>query len=233
MKFDTVIILLIVCTIGFLFYISLGYDQKGSFAETIQISIGLKERDNSPSPETTLVAPFADASVKPILDQKDRDNISLPVNKIPLDKPHRSTRHVAEWLTQHVGNALILDKQKVSQLNKEIGPSFTPEAFNQYKEFGKRTNIFSAVFHEEETKLESYLKEDPLAFSAGTENGVYQWQYEIFMVLNLVKGKLKQYKNTQSEQQLKEVYFCITATRDNDANTDGLLISFWKTGRCK
>ena len=232
MKFDTIIIVLIVCTMGFLFYISTGYNKKGSFAETIQISVGLKERDNSPSPESTLVAPFADPSVKPITNAKDRNNVSLPVNKIPLDKPHRSTRHIAEWLTQHVGNALILDKNKVSKLNSDIGPSFTPEAFAQYKAFGKDTNIFSAVFHGDETKLESYLKEDPLSFSAGPVNGVYQWKYEILTVLNLVKGSLKQYKNTQSEQQLKEVYFCVTAVRANEANADGILIGAWKSGRC-
>ncbi len=233
MKFDTIIIGLVVFTICFLFYLSVGYDQKGSFVETVQVSLGLKDPDNSPSPETTLVAPFAESNLAPLTSEQARNNVALPVNKIPIDKPHRSTRHVAQWLTQHVGNAMILNKDKVSKLNTEISPSFTPASFEQYKAFGKDTNIFSAVFHGDETKLESYLKEDPLMISTGPVDGVYQWRYEIFMVLNLVKGRLTQYKNTQSEQQLKEAYFCVIAKRDNAANEEGLLISSWKTGRCK
>mgnify|MGYP000430416187 CR=1 FL=1 len=135
MKFDTIIIALIFFTFCFLFFLMAGYEKEGSFVETVQISLGLKERNNGPKPENTLVAPFAEANVKPFTSDKERNEASLPVNKIPLNKPHRSIRHVSNWLTQHVGNALILDKEKIKQLQNEVGISFTPEAFEEYKAF--------------------------------------------------------------------------------------------------
>ena len=241
MKFDTIIILLIFVTIAFLLFLANGYEKKGSFAETVQISLGLKERDNSPSPEDTLVAPFADKSVKPITD-KNRDLVRLPVNSIPLDQPHRSTRHVAEWLTQHVGNALILDKEKISKILTEVKPSFTEAAFKQYMNFGERTNIIPVVYHSEnnddkgtkEKTLSSYLKENPLLFSSGPMNDVYHWRYEMSMVLNLVEGELTQYRNTESSQTHKDIVLCITAIRvNNTENEDGLLIGKWQSGRCR
>ncbi len=232
MKFDTVIVVLVSFTIAFLFFVAKDYQKEGSFAESIQIAFGLKAADTAPSPETTLIAPFADPNVKP-LPKTEHGYAHLPVNKIQMTLPHRSIRHVSDWLTQHAGNALILDKDKISKLMTEIKPSFTEEAFEKYKAFGKTTNIFSAVFHEENTTLETYLKEDPLSFSRGPVDGVYQWKFEMHMVLNLVKGTLTQYKNTKSSQQHKDVFFCITVARDNSANEDGLLISDWKTGRCK
>jgi hypothetical protein len=224
---------LVVITVGSLLYVAKDFEQKGSFAESIQIILGLKNPDSSPKPEDTLVAPFAEASVKPVTNAKERSEVHLPVNKIPLDQPHRSVRAVSDWLTQNIGNALVLDKKIVSNINTAIKPYFNEKAFGQYTEFGKKSNIFSAVFHGENTTMSAYLKEAPLFMSAGPVNGVYEWTYEMSIVLSLVKGELKQYKTTTAEQQLKDVYFCISAQRSNEANEDGLLISSWKTGNCK
>lgn len=214
-------------------YLAKDYEKHGSFAETIQITLGLKEPDNGPKPEDTLLAGWADKDLKPLtgIEQKDAN---LPVNKIPLDKPHRSHRHIGEWLTQNVGNALMLDKEKISKLATEIAPSFTKTGLEEYKAFGKDTNIFSAVFHGEETSLTSFSKDAPLFISASAskQDNIYRWTFEVEMVLNLVKGKLTQYKGTMAEQQQKNVFFCITVKRDNEALPDGVLIDQWKTGRC-
>ena len=130
MKFDTVIIGLVVLTVGFLFVMAKDYEKKGSFVETIEITLGLKQRENGPKPEDTLVAPFADNDVKPYsLDERQR--ATLPVNKIPLDQPHQSAQNVMEWLVQNAGNALILDKTKIGRLREDIAPVFTETALEQ------------------------------------------------------------------------------------------------------
>ena len=231
MKFDTITILLVVFIIGFVLFIAKDYEKKGSFAETIQVTLGLIEKDNGPKPEDTLVAMWADPDVKP-LSGEERGDASLPVNKIPLEKPHRTQRYIAEWLTQHVGNALDLRKDKISKLNTAIGPSFTPTGLEEYKAFGKDTNIFSAVFHGDKTTLATYSKSSPLFIAGGPVGGVYEWTYELEMVLNLVKGELKQYKGNTAEQQHKDVFFCVTVKRVNEAMPDGIQIDHWKTGRC-
>ncbi|MCB9964433.1 MAG: DotI/IcmL/TraM family protein [Rhodospirillales bacterium] len=233
MKFDTVIIGLVVLTVGFLFVMAKDYEKKGSFVETIEITLGLKQRENGPKPEETLVAPFADSDIKPYsLDE--RQHAALPVDKIPLDQPHQSVQNINEWLVQNVGNALILDKTKIGHLGQDIAPVFTEAALEQYKNFGKTTNIFSAVFHGEDTTLETYLPQNPSLYRAGPVDGIYQWTFEISAVLNLVKGKLIQYKNATAKQQQKDVTFCITVQRTAHPDIpNGLLISNWQTGRCK
>jgi hypothetical protein len=212
------------------FFISTPALAERTFLDTLKMIFGMQE-ETGPKPEDTLVAPFAEGHIKP-LDKGFHKDARLPVNKIPMDMPHRPQDEIAEWLSNAAGDALILDRDKISNIKTILAPYFSEEAFAQYKRFGEKSHIFSAVFHGEQTTLTSFISDSPVLNYARVVDGAFEWQYEIPVTLNLVKGDLKEYKKTKATQQQKNVTLCLTARRTEDAGNSGILIHDWRTGQC-
>lgn len=212
------------------FFISAPALAERSLMDTLKMIFGMQE-ETGPTPGDTLVAPFAEKHIKPLNKDFHKD-AKLPVNKIPMDMPHRPQDEIAEWLSNAAADSLILDREKISNIQKELAPYFSEQAFQQYKVFGEKSHIFSAVYHGDQTTLTSFLADSPVLNYARAVDGIYQWQYEIPMTLNLIKGDLKEYKKTSATQQQQKVTLCLTARRVKDNSKNSVLISDWRTGKC-
>lgn len=208
--------------------------EERSFLDTIQILLGLKEPDRTPRPEETLVAPFAEEYIKPIERSKQKNaEYELPINEIPLHLPHRSVKNISEWITMVVGTSLELDKAKIDAFNTNIKPFFTEDGFAGFLEFGKKTNIFSTIYYNEEMSLSSFLNKQPIMIESQAINGVYQWRFQVPLTINLIKGKIEEYKKgVDTKQEQWKFTLCIDVKRVNNNTEEGVLISRWSTDKC-
>lgn len=233
MKLDTILIISLVALIAVAFFIAQESKAERNFLDTVQIIIGVKESHEGARPEDTLVAPFAEDNVKPASKEDIRNKrVGLPINKIPLNQPHRSIEDVETWLSDAIADSLTLDKGKVDGLNQKIKPYFTEEGFKHYSEFGKNTKIFSLVYYDPKASLVSFIGERPLNVHAQPVKGIYQWRFQINVMLNMTQGPKEGAKQEATPQKQRELTLCIDVIRTNSQQGEGLAINAWGAVAC-
>ncbi|MGB0720187.1 MAG: DotI/IcmL family type IV secretion protein [Bdellovibrionales bacterium] len=179
-------------------------------------------KDQGPDPAQTLVAPFA-AQEQEGEAQEKLDH--LPVNAVPLDKPHRLTHEVTDWVMQNTGFVLNFPSEDPNQDFAAIAPLFDDFGRGQFTAFLTDNNIMK-VIQTRRYAVRSYVDDTPLLLNEGAVEGRYRWLYQVPVVISYMDRAIQSYRDGEAVNQ--KAMLQIQVGRSADAqNDDGLLFERW------
>lgn len=173
-----------------------------------------------PSPSETLTAPFA-------LDENMQApaapaGTSLPVNAIPLDKPHRSAGAISAWMKDIVPDVMTIagDDYKV-ELEKST-PMFDASGRAEFLAFLEEKGIMK-VLQSQKYHVRSFVQDVPLVINQGEIGGVYHWLFEVPVMVTYLDRAMTDYKDVTPLSQKMTLTMQIGRSA-SAANAEGLLI---------
>lgn len=184
----------------------------------------LKEEE-SVNPSGTLVAPFADESVKPL--PKDQRYLAVTeANKVAIDQPHRSDKELGEWLAQAMPQTLSFDAANFESRMAELALGFSPEGLEQFKAWIINSGILTAM-QGNSLQLNGFVTEQPFLLNQGLVNGRYRWLFEVPVMISFMPRGTVQY-NPQESTQSRHLLITLQLGRVEDSILEhGVVIESW------
>lgn len=183
-------------------------------------------KDESQDPKNTLQAPFVVKTDKELA--KEAENTAEgelveevkppnPQNAIPMERPHRATAVLSEWIVNTASEIMTFDDPNVVQTLKLSEPYFEKKGRQQYLAFLEKNNI-RKVLSSKKYKVRSYVNDAPLLLNEGPVAGRYRWLYEVPLMVSYMKRDVSDYKDAEPVNQ--QVVLRIQIGRSPDAQTD-------------
>ncbi|MBI2234374.1 MAG: DotI/IcmL family type IV secretion protein [Micavibrio aeruginosavorus] len=201
-----------------------GFMQKASaFFEDFFRRI-LKE-EKSVNPSGTLVAPFADESVKPL--PKDQRYLAVTeTNKVAIDQPHRSDKELGDWLAQAMPQTLSFDAANFDARMAELTVGFSAEGMEQFKSWIINSGILTTM-QGNGLQLNGFVTEQPFLLNQGLVNGRYRWLFEVPVMISFMPRGTVQY-NPQESTQSRHLLITLQLGRvENSILEHGVVIESW------
>lgn len=184
----------------------------------------LFEKKEGPQPEDTLIAPFADPALQKEAQARDPQAPALPVNAIPLNLPHRTTKEISRWLMIATAESFSFDVGTFEERQKKISGYFTPEAYQRYLAF-LDTGFYREKLQNKTVSLHNFVREEPFLLNNGVVDGSYRWLMEVPVMLSYLPAGAVGYKDQDPTNE--ELVFRIEVMRSPGAGLDEILISNW------
>ncbi len=135
-------------------------------------------------PSGTLVAPFAEKTLKP-LTQEDRYKALVATNNVAVDQPHRSDRELGEWLMHALAQTLSFDSSNFNSHLPELANGFSPAGLEQFKAWAIDSGILGAL-ESNGMQLNGFVTDVPFLLNQGTIAGRFRWLYEVPVMVSFV-----------------------------------------------
>ena len=140
-----------------------------------------------------------------------------PQNSIDMDKPHRASSVISEWIVTAVSEIMTFDDGKVGRTYKDTASHFEKRGREQYVAFLKEVKIDN-VLKSGKYKIRSYVNDAPLLLNEGPVSGRYRWLYEVPLMLSYLKLDVADYKDAEPVNQ--QVVLRVQVGRSPDAQND-------------
>lgn len=147
-------------------------------------------KQDVPGPEDTLRAPFATA---PAAEEGEEQ---LPVNAIPLTKPHRVTAEITQWVMNAAAEVMNFDADDYRTGLKATEILFDAPGRGQYVRFLQDKNI-TKVLASKKFQVRSYVEDTPILLNEGSLNGRYRWLYQVPVVISYLDINVTGYEGTE------------------------------------
>lgn len=175
-----------------------------------------------PNLHETLRAPFADISDE---DEDGNPKLVIPENQTPLEKPHRPSPQIGEFVSDFISNAMTFKKDYRKELD-EILTGFDPQGAEQYKTFLQEKNILK-ILESGQYRIQSFTMGLPLRLNEGSVDGRYHWLFQAPVMVSYLPYGMDDYKGAQPTNQ--KILVKVQVGRYNDApNRAGLLVERWE-----
>ena len=162
----------------------------------------LKQAEDDPA--QTLTAPFAPQPAgphPPPTMARQQVVKPLPENSVSLDKPHRTTKQVAEWLSPICAEALTFASADYKGDLAKTEPRFDTAGRQEYLKFLLDNNI-QKVLDLNKYVVRSYVQDTPLLLNEGAAGGRYHWLFEIPVMVSYLDKSVKDYSKGQPINQM-------------------------------
>lgn len=189
----------------------------------VMTGIFSEEKEPEPDPAVTLQAPFA-YNPERIVDK----NKTLPVNTgVPLDKPHRTSKEIAEWLMVTASDVLTFEAGQHTQEMADEDFYFTPSGKQQYVEFLNK-NTMMRVLESGRYDMLSFVSETPLLQNEGVRDGHYRWLFEVPIMVSYVDSSGFNYKDKDAVSQRWKLNIQVRRVQQSDeSENEGVAIELW------
>ncbi len=183
----------------------------------------LEQRKKGPQPEDTLRAPFADPEIA------NETSPELPVNAVPLDKPHRNDALIGEWVATIVTESLATNNREFEAHLRTVRPHFTTAGFENFRQFMMSEDI-QELLKARNLEMHNFVKDRPFLLNSAALQGRYRWLFEIPVVLTFLPPDVHDYKRQKPLN--KEYTFHIQVGRAGEGHQDiDILIERWDIAR--
>ena len=201
-------------------FVSVSSPAYANFLEFFFPSLKKEEYD----PTEHMIAPFA---VGEGLENKERLQ-QLPVNSVPLEKPHRVGSEIANWVMAVVGEAMNFESNDYEAEIKQHSVVFDTIGLQQYREFLEVRGI-SKVASAENLTVTSYVEGVPLLLNEGVIKGRYRWLFRVPVVMTYMDRDMVTYKRAREEPLSQRVSLNVQIGRveSTGAKMDGLQVEQW------
>jgi len=174
-------------------------------------------------PTKTMVAPFAEGEEGVV----EKGKLSeLPVNAVPLDKPHRVGGEIAEWVMVAAGDSMNFESGDSAAQIQARKALFDAAGLQQYQTFLRDKNIMK-VIDSGRYNVRSYVENTPLLMNEGVVNKRYRWLYQVPVVLSYMDKSMKNYKNQDPITQKAVLNIQIGRVAASAEKPDGLQVEQW------
>lgn len=182
-------------------------------------SLAVKE----PDPSETLQAPFAaDPNTE---GPAAAPGTSLPVNAVPLDKPHRSVTTVGEWVQGVLPEIMTIAGADYKAELEKTAPYFDKIGRQEFMTFLQEKGI-QRVLDSKRFHVRGFVQDVPFLLNEGELDGSYRWLFEIPVMVTYLDSSMVDYKNADPVSQ--RIILTVQAGRSHQAqNSEGLLIERW------
>jgi len=176
-------------------------------------------------PTGTLVAPFADSSVKP-LTQEERYKAVTETNNIAMDQPHRSDKELGEWLMQAMAQTLSFDSSTFHSQLPQLANGFSPAALEQFKAWAVDSGILAAL-ESNGMQLNGFVTDMPFLLNQGAIGGRFRWLYEVPVMVSFVPRGTTQNAPGETAQSSRLLVTLQLGRRENSILEHGVQIESW------
>jgi hypothetical protein len=151
--------------------------------------------------------------------------------EIPLDKPHRSTVQVGEWIAEHVTSAMTINPTDFAKQKKQKMVDFEPYAVTEYEGYLSSTSMLQTL-QTNTLKMNAILNGEVKLVSEGALNGTYRWLYDVPLLLTFYPSSLAAFNKEVAANNFpnQKVTFRVQAGRmakNKDVSSEGLLLERW------
>lgn len=183
----------------------------------------LSEKVPEDAPTATGHAPFA----APPEGHAFPPEPTAPKNTVPLDKPHRASQDIREWLMVAVSEIMTLDSADIEQeTEQEASSYFSQDGLNRYRAFLAESGLLKQL-QTGRYAMRGFLKESPLLLNEGAVDGRYRWLYEVPVMVSFLPRGVNDYKN--AVPQVQEITLTLQVGRVPATVSDiGVLIERWQ-----
>jgi hypothetical protein len=179
--------------------------------------------EETPDPSKTLIAPFAD----PVLLEKSKaiPKGVLPENATSLDKAHRSSGQIGEWVLREASGALTFPATDFDAAMNEKKLFFSDEGWAQYNTFLSSVKMPQTI-KSGQYRIQSFSNEKPLLLNEGVVNGSYKWLFDVPITVSYLKSNMASYAKSEAVNQ--HMMLRVQVGRSPEAtNSAGVLIDQW------
>lgn len=173
-------------------------------------------------PAENMVAPFA---VGEGVEEKDKLE-GLPVNAIPLEKPHRLSEEIGAWVMTSASEAMTFDASNVQEQFNQKEIYFDAVGRNQYVEFLRDQKILDVV-QNGRFNVSSYSNQQPLLLNQGSVNGRYRWLFRVPIIMTYLDKNMTTYKNKKATLIQKASINVQVGRVEGQGKIEGLQIEQW------
>lgn len=186
-----------------------------------------EEERNAPTPENTLLAPFATDVPENYTPPTTKEDIAsrLPINKVPLDQQHRNEREISDWIVKIVAESLAFDGENFDNVTTNIGKYFIQSAYDEYTEFLQKGNFKNSLVSNN-LRLYSFVESTPVLVTKESLEGRYRWLFKVPIMLSFLDKSARDYKGKQATNN--EIIITLQVGRYDEADTSGILIESYK-----
>lgn len=146
-------------------------------------------------PSQTLIAPFADDTVK---DMRMFEGGQSDI--VALDMPHTTDTEIGRWLVKIVSELLSVKAGYGKQHLEQKKVFFTPTGYAQFTKFLSDKGI-SKVLESGRYNVNSYAKEDPLLLNSGEIDKRFRWAFEVPIMVSYLDSRGFDYRRQDSVNQ--------------------------------
>lgn len=175
-------------------------------------------------PYETLQAPFAHDPAAPKATEDDFKK-GLADNS-PLNKPHRNTKAISDWVMSVVPQAISLNSSDYKAGIAELDEYLDATAKNQYLQFINRTGLMKAV-ESGNYDIRAYVDDTPELLNEGVVNERYRWAFKVKMVASVIESNARDYKKLTPDNRLITLTIQVGRITGVD-NEHGVIIERWE-----
>lgn len=176
-------------------------------------------------PSGTLVAPFAETTVKPLA-WEDRYKAAVAANNVALDRPHRSDKELGEWLMQAVAQTLSFDSTTFHTQLPELANGFSPAGIEQFKAWATDSGVLAAL-ETNGMQLNGFVIDTPFLLNQGAISGRFRWLYEVPVMISFVPRGTRQNAPGETAQSNRLLVTLQLGRRENSILEHGIQIESW------
>lgn len=179
---------------------------------------------DEPDPSQTLQAPFADTPAGPVQPGAVAP-VDLPVNAVPIEKPHRSATAVGGWIAETLPLVLTAVGEDYKVELEKTAPFFDKPGWDAYMAFMQEKGMLD-VLQSGKYNMRSFVENAPIKLNEGVLDGRYRWLFEVPVIVSFLDKGVASYKDADPISQ--RVIVTLQVGRSSDAaNKDGILIERW------
>lgn len=208
------------------------------------------ERDKTPKPQETLIAPFAQNKQQSrVLSGAERKALTSPENSVPITEPHRSDKYILNWASERAAGVFIYNTDQIKQRLTKNGtdlkkiptaqlgeflldqhfnilpPYFMPEAVKSVQAYMDQSGMLTAMRGQQQ--IQAFTKTTPQMMNEGVFSNAYRWLIDIPVTYSIMPPGMDNYmgKNrpTPTTQNIV-IRVQIVRTQAADAYVDGMAI---------
>ena len=176
-------------------------------------------------PTGTLVAPFAEPTLKP-LSKEERYKAVTDTNNVALDQPHRSDKELGEWLMQAMAQTLSFDATNFNEQLSLLANGFSPAGLEQYKAWAFDSGIMAAL-EANGLQLNGFVTDMPFLLNQGAIGGRFRWLYEVPVMVSFVPRGTKKNIPGETAQSNRLLITLQLGRKENSILEHGVQIESW------
>ncbi|HEY8964037.1 MAG TPA: DotI/IcmL family type IV secretion protein, partial [Alphaproteobacteria bacterium] len=101
---------------------------------------------------------------------------------VELEKAHRSTREISDWVSDIVASSLQFEVGKTNEKLLAVKKNFSDAGYKSYLAF-LSAQSFSEALRAQKLKLSTVVNGSPLLIGQGSSGGRYAWAFEMPVIM--------------------------------------------------
>ena len=201
----------------------------GGVSYSVPAQAGLLEfffpslRQKEYDPTEKMIAPFA---VGQEAEEKEQLE-SLPIDSIPLSKPHLLNSDIADWVMETTGSVMNFNTDDLAAELESRKPFFDANGHKLFYKFLHDKNMVK-VIETSRYSVKSYVENTPLLLNEGVVKERYRWLFEVTIVVTYMDRNIKSYKKSKQKLITQRAMVKVQIGRIPPKNgSPGLQIEQW------